>query len=157
MGLFNLVSDWKRKLIDEPIDRKMAETLRVGLAVARSEVHVQSGYLLSTIGGEYDRSTKTIKLHADAKYALIEEVRGPTRGHSEHHYLAPAATAMGAIWGGNFELHFPNAALGRRGYAGLRRQEKKLYHRLGGLARRTNIHGRRWHRRYPEVEAGVIL
>jgi hypothetical protein len=150
MGLFQLLSDWKHKLIDEPLDRKMLETLRVGVAVARAEVHVDTGYLLSTIHGEYNRSTKTVMLHADAPYALNEEVRGPTRRYSEHHYLAPAAEAMAQMWGGNFELHFPNATLGRTGYAGLRRQERKLYQKLGTLSRRTNVHARRWHKHHPD-------
>ena len=40
MGLFNLISGWKAKLIDQPLDAKMTETLKIGLAVARNEVHV---------------------------------------------------------------------------------------------------------------------
>jgi hypothetical protein len=96
-------------------------------------------------------------LHADAKYALIEEVRGPSKHHGEHHYLAPAAKAMAAVWGGNIELHFPHAALGRiatgrsRGLVG---QERRLRRAVGG---RTKIVSRRHHRRYPEHEAGIIL
>jgi hypothetical protein len=150
MGLFNLLSDWKHKLLDEPLDRKMLETMRVGVAVARAEVHVITGKLHDSIYGEYDRSRKVVMLHADKPYALIEETRGPTRHHSDHHYLAPAAEAMGKVWGGNFELHFPNAAIGRAGYEGLRNRERKLYHRLNGMAKRTNVHARRWHKRHPD-------
>jgi hypothetical protein len=74
-------------------------------------------------------------LHADKPYALLEETRGPTKHHSEHHYFAPAAKAMGKVWGGNFELHFPQCPLGNiatgrsRGLVGL--EERKLYRKLG--------------------------
>ncbi len=150
MGLFNFVSGWKKALIDEPLDRKMAETLKVGVTVARAEVHVISGYLQSTIYGEYDQARKVVMLHADAKYALIEETRRPSKHHSDHHYLAPAAAAMGKVWNGNFELHFPHALLGNiatgRTY-GLVGQERRLRSRLNGLAKRTKIVSRRWHRR----------
>ena len=160
MGLFNFVSNWWAPF-DVNLDARMTETLKIGLQVARSEVHVVSGFLQSTIGGEYNRSTKTIMLHADAKYALIEETRGPTKFHSEHHYLAPAAKAMAEVWGGgSFELHFPHAALGKIATGrthGLVGQERKLYSKLGKVGRRTKLVSRRWHRRFPEPEVGLIL
>jgi hypothetical protein len=155
MGLFDFVSGWKEKLIDRPLDARMAETLKVGLAVARNEVHVISGYLQSTIGGEYDRSTKTIKLHADAPYALIEEARAPLGAHS---YLAPAANEMARLWGGSrFELHYPNAAIGRDklGLARNRQREARVHSGFTGgrrgVAQRVTIHSRRWRKWAAEI------
>lgn len=162
MGLFNLVPNWFNP-IKQTLDAKMAQTLAIGLDVARSEVHVISGYLQSTIGGEYRQRDMTIMLHVDAPYALIEETRGPTRYHSQHHYLAPAAKAMAKVWGGNLELHLPHANLGRietgrsRGLVG---QERKLYQKLGRLGRRTKLVSRRHHRRWHDFEddlPGLIL
>lgn len=143
MNLFQFASNW-RELLGRRVDARMQETLQVGLETARDLVHVQTGYLRSTIGGEYRQSDRTILLHADAPYALAEETRGPTARYSQHHYLAPAAQAMAAMWGGSFELHFPHATPGRIGP-----KEDRLYRRLGtgrrGVARRVRIISRRWH------------
>lgn len=159
MGLFDFVSGWKAKLIDQPLDAKMTETLKIGLAIARNEVHVITGNLQRSIGGEYDRRTKTIMLHADQPYALIEETRAPLGQHS---YLAPAANEMAHYWGApNFELHYPNALLGkaaarsRNPMAAIRQQETRLISGFssgrGGVARRVRVYSRRWHKR-----AGLI-
>lgn len=148
MGLFNFVSGWRSALIDKPLDARMTETLKVGLQVARDEVHVITGHLQASIGGEYRQSDKTIMLHADASYALIEETRGPTRRYSEHHYLAPAAQAMARVWGGNLELHFPNAHV-PESVEGKTRQIHRItrFHAaLGRTGRRTRVIVRR-HRR----------
>ena len=156
MGLFNFVSNWQGLLIDRPLDAKMRETAEVGKAVALENVHRITGYLASTISSEYDQRRKVVMLHADASYALIEETRGPTRRYSEHHYLAPAARAMGKVWGGNFELHLPNAAGSAESIAGQQGRLKKALGRrffgLGsGVAGRTTIHARRHHHLKPAI------
>lgn len=150
MGLFNLVPGWQAKLIDDPLDVRMTETLELGLRTARDRVHVVSGFLQSTIGGSYNKSTKTIQLHADAKYALVEEMR------QGHEYLAPAAQAMAGFWGGryNFELHFPNAApMGRSTTTAQLADRESRWRRanLGFMARRkTKVVARRWHKRFDD-------
>ncbi len=160
MGLFNFIAGWKSKLIDEPLDAKMANTLKVGLIIARQEVHIITGRLQASIGGEYDQKTKTIKLHADQPYSLIEETRAPLGAHS---FLAPAANEMARLWGGNFELHYPNAAIGRdsQGLARNRQRENLLHSGFGGgrkgLARRVSVHSRRWHKRWDDDHDAPVI
>lgn len=143
---FGFVGDWHRKIVDDPVDVKMTETLKIGLDVARERVHVITGYLKSTIGGEYNKSTKVIMLHADAPYAMIEEMRPPLGAHA---YLAPAVNAMAGFWGGsyNFELHFPNAAVEHKSKEQLAAREKSWRKNLRFSAKRkTKVIARRWHK-----------
>lgn len=163
MGLFDFVSGWREKLIDRPLDAKMAETLKIGLEVARANAHVISGKMRDSIGGEYNRSTKTIMLHFDASYSLIELTRGPTKNYQTHDFATPACKAMGDVWGGSFEIHIPHASIGRdsMGLARMRQQEVRLHHALGGgrggLGSRTRIHSRRWHKWNAEVPADATM
>lgn len=152
MGLFSFVSGGIDRLFGG-LDAKMVETLDIGLNTMRANAHVVTGHMKSTIGGEYNRSTKTVQIHIDAPYALIEAGRG-----GAHDFITPGCRAMGNVWGGSFEVHLPHATLGRHGMVGLRRQEGAAYRRLGRAGRKVTFVSRRYHRRYPEVDdAGVIL
>jgi hypothetical protein len=150
MGLFNLVPNWDRPIHDA-LDAKMTECMKVGVAASRAKVHVVTGYLQSTIGGSYNKSTKTIQLHADAPYALIEEMRGPA-----HSYLAYGANAMAGFWGSpyKFELHFPNAAIERNKSAdALVSREKSWRKNLRVSLRgkgKVKVISRRWHKRFDD-------
>ena len=154
MGLFDFVSDWRRKLIDEPLDRKMRQTADIGNAILQERVHVISGYLKSTSKTEYLQSDKTILVHFDAPYAIYEFGRG-----GAHDAVNPALRAMAHVWGGNFEVHFPNTSVsGREGSLGRMRQAEVRVHSAlgggrGGLAGRTRIISRRWHRWATEAPA----
>lgn len=107
MGLFNFVPNWRDDLLGRTLDIKMSDALRIGKEAALAKVHVQSGWLKSTISGGYEQSTKTLMLWADAKYAWVEEMRGP-----DHAYLAAGLKAMAGFWGGsyNYEAHFMHSA-----------------------------------------------
>lgn len=147
---FTFVTNWRDKIVNDPLDAKMTETLKVALAAARGKVHVITGFLQSTIGGEYNKSTKTIMLHADAKYALIEEMRKP----GDHHYLAYGANAMAGFWGSpyKFELHFPNAAIERSMSDEALRAREKVWRKNLKLSLRgkgkVKVVARRWHKRW---------
>ena len=154
MGLFDFVSGWKEKLIDRPLDAKMRQAMDRGVETMRSQAHVITGYNKSTIGGTYDQRGKVVQFHIDSGYGLYEAGRGGT-----HDFINPGLQAAAKVWGGNFEIHFPNATVGKhsQGLARLRQQEGRVYHALGGgrggLARRVQIHSRRWHRRLDAIPA----
>lgn len=156
MGLFNLVSGWEGKLLSQ-LDAKMTETLNIGLAVAREKVHVRSGKLKASIGGGYNKSTKTVMLWADEPYSLVEEQREPLGTHS---YLGPAANAMAGVWGGksNIELHFPNAAPKGSTTTDADLASRESRWRKSNLGLLTRARGkvkvvtRRWHKRMNDFE-----
>lgn len=139
MGLFDFVSDWRRKLIDEPIDRKMRQSLDAGVAMAKELVAKRTHYLESTIGSTYDQSQKLGILYADAPYAAAQEEG--TIYMRAHPYLRPALNAMGRPWGGGTQISYLNAyALsGKKGPAHIARHNAEtsaqLHRGASGRAR----------------------
>lgn len=154
---FGFVQNWRQRIIDDPVDTRMTETLNLGLRVARERVHKVTWKLHNSIGGGYNKSTKTLQLWADEPYALVEEQRAPIPSHS---YLGPATQAMAGFWGGrsNIELHFPNAAPKGRmtTHAELADRESRWRKsNFGFMARargKVKIVTRRWHKRMDEHE-----
>lgn len=152
---FGFVQNWRQRIIDDPVDTRMTETMQLGIRTAQDRVHVVSGFLKSTIGGHYNKSTKTIQVYADAKYAWVEEMRTP----GDHHYLLPAIQAMAGFWGGrsNLVAAFPNAA--PKGASttveSLQAREAGWKKKLGFMTRfrgKVSIQTRRWHKRMDEHE-----
>lgn len=151
---FGFVQNWRQRIIDDPVDTRMTETLNLGIRTAQDKVHVVTGFLKSTIGGHYNKSTKTIQVYADAKYAWVEEMRTP----GDHHYLLPAMQAMAGFWGGrsNLVAAFPNAAPKGKSTTieSLREREAGWKKRLGFMTKlrgKVSIQTRRWHRRMDDV------
>jgi hypothetical protein len=153
---FGFVQNWRQKIIDDPLDTRMTETMQLGIRTAQDRVHVVTGFLKSTIGGHYNKSTKTIQVYADAKYSWVEEMRPPLGSHS---YLLPAMQAMAGFWGGrsNLVAAFPNAAPKGKSTTieSLREREAGWKKKLGFMTRfrgKVSIQARRWHRRMDELE-----
>lgn len=152
MGLFGFINGWKDKLVREPLTRKMQHAANVGEQTLIPRIHVVSGYMKSTSGVMFRQSDMTILTYFDAPYALIELARG-----GPHDALNPTLKAMAAVFGGTFEVHFPNATISKKegGLARMRQSEVRLHSALGGgrgsLGQRTRFYSRRWHKR-----AGLI-
>jgi hypothetical protein len=153
MDLFSFVSDWKVKLIDEPLDRKMAECAKLGEDVARAAAHVVSGANKASVGATYDRSTKRIMLHADMPYSAIEEQRP---GHA---YLAVGANAMARMWGSNyqFELHYPNAAAPGVGTSKVELMGRETRYRKASLTRGNARYARTFYRRHHRLSPAPLF
>lgn len=106
-GLVDNIAKWKKNTLDPAIENMM---LRGGSAMAekaRELVAKDTGFLESTIGFTYIQSTKTIQLHADAAYALVQEFG--SRFMPAHPFMRPAVLAF-QTWktrGINTELQFP--------------------------------------------------
>lgn len=70
---------------------------RIGEAfvkVAQTIVHVETGFLRSTISYAYDPSTHTISFIAAAPYAIFEELG--TRHRDAHPFIRPAINMVGS-------------------------------------------------------------
>lgn len=148
---FGFVSNWRQRIVDDPVDTRMTETMQLGIRTAQDRVHVITGRLKASIGGHYNKSTKTIQVYADEKYAMVEEQRSPIPSHS---YLGPAMQAMAGFWGGrsNLVAAFPNAAPKGKSTTieSLREREAGWKKKLGFMTRfrgKVSIQTRRWHRR----------
>lgn len=146
MGVFSFVSDWRRRLIDDPIDARMRRSGEEFVRVARDLVPVRSGYLSSTIGYTYDQSQKHLIGYADAPYsAIVEEGSIYMRARP---YLRPALNAIGRMWGGSTQISYPNAyALsGKKGPAHIAAfntaTSAQLHRGASGRARVRYQHGR---------------
>lgn len=140
MGLFNFVPGVVRKLVDDSIDRRMNEAGRQAVAMARDLVPVDTGYLQSTIGYTYDQARHLLILHADAKYAAVVE-EGSIKQRAQP-YLRPALNAVGKVWGGNFQISYPNAyhLSGKKGPAHIARFNEAVSRRLHrGASRRARV------------------
>lgn len=151
MGAFQFFRDKLNDLVGGSVDRKMQQTANVIEQTLIPRIHVISGYLKSTSGVTYRQSDKTIMLHFDAPYAVYEFGRGGT-----HDPVNPALQAGAKLWGGNFEVHFPNTSVGKKptSLSRMRQAEVRIHSALGGgrkgLGSRTTIHSRRWHKHHPE-------
>lgn len=151
--MFNLVPNWRQKVLINPLTAKMQETAAIGNRVIKERAHVVSGYMVSVSGVMFDQSKMRIIEYSDAPYSMVEEMRGKS-----HAFMAPAAQAMAGFWGGKWdiEIHFPNAALMGKGttHADLAAREKRWRKQnLGFMARRkVTVHARRWHKRMNDFD-----
>lgn len=153
---FGFVQNWKQKIIDDPLDVRMTATMDLGVRTAQDRVHVVTGKLKASIGGHYNKSTKTIQVYADQPYSWVEEMRAPFPSHA---YLQPAMQAMAGFWGGrsNLVAAFPNAAQKGKSTTieSLREREAGWKKKLGFMTRfrgKVSIQTRRWHKRMDEHE-----
>lgn len=153
---FNFVQNWRQKVVDDPVDTRMTATMQLGIRTAQEKVHVVTGRLKASIGGHYDKSTKTTQVYADQPYSWVEEMRAPFPSHA---YLLPAFQAMAGFWGGRSTLvaAFPNAAPKGKSTTieSLREREARWKKKLGFMTRfrgKVSIQTRRWHKRMDEHE-----
>lgn len=94
----NLVSGFRRSVLEPRINAKMEEVGQAMVAEATRLAPVDTGHLKSAIGYTYNTQTKTITLHCDASYALFQELG--TRHIPAHPFLRPAMNVVPRIWKG---------------------------------------------------------
>jgi hypothetical protein len=149
---FQFFRDALDRLVNGSVDTRMRESMDIGVETMRSVAHVITGYNKSTIGGTYDQRAKVVQFHIDSGYGIYEAARG-----GSHDFINPGLRAAAKVWGGNFEVQFPNTSLSNRptALASMRQAETRIHAALGGgrggLASRTRIHSRRWHKWAAEI------
>jgi hypothetical protein len=93
------------RVVQGNLDARMQQTGKAVVEEAQRIVPVDTGFLRSTLGYQYNQSTKTLRVYADAYYAFW--VHEGTRRMAGRPFLQQALDAIvSKIWGVNLELGF---------------------------------------------------
>lgn len=92
--------------ISQRIDQSAHEVGKKIVQVAQTYVHVDTGFLRSTISYAYDNQQHTISIIVGAPYGLFVEFG--TRHSHAYPYIRPALNTVGTIYGFETSMEFQN-------------------------------------------------
>lgn len=107
---FQWLGDRFRKHVEDNVAVRLEMAGASGVEVARGLVPVDTGRTRDSIGFTFNRSTLTLQIYADTRWAVFLEM-GTSRTAARP-FLRPALAAVGRAFGGdiNAQVGLPNAS-----------------------------------------------